>query len=49
MQSRCASRGKYKPKKRQVPPPAPFAPEERFLDFVDLLDPLAAALTVGGP
>jgi hypothetical protein len=40
---------KYKPKKRQVPPPAPFAPEERFLDFVDLLDPLAAALSVGGP
>ncbi len=40
---------KYKPKKRQVPPPAPFAPEDRFLDFVDLLDPLAAALSVGGP
>src|SRR3989454_4737637 len=31
---------KYKPKKRQVPPPEPFEPEEQFLDFVDLLDPL---------
>jgi hypothetical protein len=31
---------KYKPKKRQLPPPAPFEPEEQFLDFVDLLDPL---------
>ena len=31
---------KYKPKKRQLPPPAPFAPTDRFLDFVDLLDPL---------
>ncbi len=40
---------KYKPKKRQVPPPAPFAPEEQFLDFVALLDPLASALSVGGP
>src|SRR2546430_1483154 len=40
---------KYKPKKRQVPPPAPFAPEDQFLDFVDLLDPLASALPVGGP
>jgi hypothetical protein len=40
---------KYKPKKRQVPPPAPFAPEEQFLDFVDLLDPLASELPVGGP
>ncbi len=40
---------KYKPKKRQLPPPAPFAPEEQFLDFVELLDPLAAALPVGGP
>jgi len=25
---------KYKPKKRQVPPPKPFEPEERFEDFV---------------
>ena len=40
---------KYKPKKRQVPPPAPFEPDEQFLDFVDLLDPLACALPVGGP
>jgi hypothetical protein len=37
---------KYKPKKRHVPPPAPFEPHEQFLDFVSLLDPLAAA---GGP
>jgi len=40
---------KYKPKKRQVPPPVPFDPEEQFLDFVDLLDPLAPALPGGGP
>ncbi len=40
---------KYKPKKRQLPPPEPFAPEDRFLDFVDLLDPLAAVLPLGGP
>jgi hypothetical protein len=40
---------KYKPKKRQVPPPEPFEPEEQFLDFVDLLDPLASELPVGGP
>ena len=32
---------KYKPKKRNVPPPEPFEPEEQFLDFVHLLDPLA--------
>jgi len=32
---------KYKPKKRDVPPPAPFEPEDQFLDFVHLLDPLA--------
>ena len=32
---------KYKPKKRQVPPPEPFEPDDQFLDFVDLLDPLA--------
>ena len=31
----------YKPKKRQVPPPEPFEPEDQFLDFVHLLDPLA--------
>jgi Transposase DDE domain/Insertion element 4 transposase N-terminal len=40
---------KYKPKKRNLPPPEPFAPEERFLDFVHLLDPLATALAAGGP
>ena len=40
---------KYKPKKRRVPPPEPFDPEEQFLDFVELLDPLAPALPVGGP
>jgi hypothetical protein len=32
---------KYKPKKRHLPPPKPFEPEDRFLDFVALLDPLA--------
>jgi hypothetical protein len=59
--SRCAIRGrinrrevkqvynKYKPKKRQVPPPEPFDPDDQFLDFVDLLDPLASELPVGGP
>ena len=40
---------KYKPKKRQLPPPEPFGPEDQFLDFVDLLDPLASELSVGGP
>jgi hypothetical protein len=40
---------KYKPKKRGVPAPAPFEPEEQFLDFVELLDPLAPTLPVGGP
>ena len=40
---------KYKPKKRQVPPPEPFEPGEQFLDFVELLDPFAPALPVGGP
>jgi hypothetical protein len=40
---------KYKPKKRQVPPPEPFEPGEQFLDFVELLAPLAPALLVGGP
>jgi len=34
---------KYKPKKRQLPPPQPFEPEDQFLDFVALLDPLASA------
>ena len=32
---------KYKPKKRGLPPPAPFELGEQFLDFVELLDPLA--------
>ncbi len=35
---------KYKPKKRHVPPPEPFEPEEQFLDFVQMLDPLAPGL-----
>jgi Transposase DDE domain len=36
---------KFKPKKRNVPPPAPFEPDDQFLDFVDLLDPLALLVT----
>jgi hypothetical protein len=36
---------KYKPKKRHLPPPAPFEPQEQFLDFVELLDPLASLAT----
>lgn len=40
---------KYKPKKRDVPPPEPFDPDAQFLDFVALLDPLGSALSVGGP
>jgi hypothetical protein len=40
---------KYKPKKRQMPPPEPFDPEDQLLDFVALLDPLASDLLVGGP
>jgi len=39
----------YKPKKRGVPPPEPFELEEQFLDFVELLDPLAPTLPVGDP
>ena len=35
---------KYKPKKRGVPPPAPFDPDDQFLDFVELLDPLACSM-----
>ena len=35
---------KYKPKKRAVPPPKPFEPGEQFLDFVEMLDPLAPVL-----
>lgn len=33
--------GKYKPKKRNLPPPSPFEPDDQFLDFIILLDPLA--------
>ena len=40
---------KYKPKKRGIPPPEPFEPGEQFLDFVELLDPLAPALPVDSP
>jgi hypothetical protein len=36
---------KHKPKKREVPPPKPFEPDEQFLDFVQLLDPLVPILT----
>jgi hypothetical protein len=39
---------KYKPKKRNLPPPEPFEPEDQFLDFVHLLDPLAPQRS-GGP
>ena len=39
---------KYKPKKRNLPPPQPFEPQEQFLDFVELLDPLAALATREG-
>ncbi len=38
---------KYKPKKRGLPPPAPFEPGEQFLDFVELLAPLALSLPGG--
>ena len=38
---------KYKPKKRDLPPPEPFGPEEQFLDFVEMLDPLAPLPTGG--
>jgi hypothetical protein len=36
---------KYKPKKRDLPAPKPFEPHERFLDFVDLLDPLVTCVS----
>lgn len=36
---------KYKPKKRKVPAPTPFEPHQRFLDFVEVLDPLSALLS----
>jgi hypothetical protein len=38
---------KYKPKKRDLPPPEPFGPEEHFLDFVAMIDPLASLPTGG--
>jgi hypothetical protein len=38
---------KYKPKKRNVPPPEPFEPDEQFLDFVQMLDPLAPQRSEG--
>ena len=38
---------KYQPKKRNVPPPEPFEPEDQFLDFVHLLDPLALQRSEG--
>jgi Transposase DDE domain len=38
-----------KPKKRQLPPPEPFDPDAQFLDFVELLDPLASGLLVADP
>lgn len=37
---------KYKPKKRNVPPPKLFQSHEQFLDFVNLLDPLAVLLVM---
>jgi hypothetical protein len=36
---------KHKPKKRDVPPPKPFEPDEQFLDFVLLFDSLAPVLS----
>lgn len=39
---------KYKPKKRHLPPPQPFEPQEQFLDFVVVLDPLASLATAEG-
>ena len=32
---------KHKPKKRNLPPPKPFEPGQRFEDFVQMVDPLA--------
>jgi hypothetical protein len=34
---------KYKPKKRNLQPPEPFEPEQRFEDFVHMVDPLLLA------
>lgn len=33
---------KHKPKKRNLPPPEPFEPGQRFEDFVQMVDPLAS-------
>ena len=38
---------KYKPKKRHLPPPEPFEPDAQFLDFVQMLDPLAPQSSQG--
>ena len=35
---------RHKPKKRNLPPPASFLPEQRFEDFVQMVDPLLPAL-----
>jgi hypothetical protein len=34
---------KYKPKKRNQPPPQPFEPGQRFEDFVEMVDSLLPA------
>jgi hypothetical protein len=34
---------KYKPKKRNLQLPEPFEPEQRFEDFVQMVDPLLLA------
>ena len=34
---------KYKPKKRNQPPPHPFEPGQRFEDFVEMVEPLLPA------
>jgi hypothetical protein len=39
---------KYKPKKRHLPPPVPFEPQEQFLDFVVVLDSLASLAAAEG-
>jgi hypothetical protein len=33
---------KHKPKKRNLPPPEPFEPGQRFEDFVQMVDPLVS-------
>ena len=34
---------RHKPKKRHLPPPESFLPEQRFEDFVQMVDPLLPA------